>query len=354
VNEAGGLQIGNDTYLVEIVPYDDEFVVSKAILGAKKLVLEDEVSMVVQICSPLTHAVAPFLTEQKMISTSCVSHDVSPDYPYLMALSEISPIQLMAPYAYLIRENPEARTVALTDPNDDMGYLHQAFARAAFEAAGIEIVYSEFYAWDTVDFAPIVTAMMADDPDIMCWDAAYSYHVHLLTEQAMLQGFDGLLAGATCDMYPELVERVGKEYLEGYLYPYPDHDDPALRPDQNAFFVKYNELYPGSWSAVSWEYADNMKQWAKYAQRSGSIDPMTVFSAMKADQNPIGSFGSAKWIGTELMGLDNALVGLWPVVQIQDGKARIVEMVDISEWYYDNMELLISYLEADGLMWYQK
>ncbi|MFC1907961.1 ABC transporter substrate-binding protein, partial [Chloroflexota bacterium] len=78
------------------------------------------------------------------------------------------------------------------------------------------------------------------------------------------------------------------------------------------------------------------------------------FKAMKADPNPVGSFGPAQWIGTELFGIDNALVGMWPVVQLQDGKAAIVEMGDMAEAYYTHLDSLIQTFEADGLMWYQQ
>ena len=35
-------------------------------------------------------------------------------------------------------------------------------------------------------------------------------------------------------------------------------------------------------------------------------------------------FGLAQWWGEELFGISNALVGDWPVVEIQNQKARIV------------------------------
>ena len=40
----------------------------------------------------------------------------------------------------------------------------------------------------------------------------------------------------------------------------------------------------------------------------------------------------AMW-GDELFGIDNALVGYWPVVMIQNGKARIQEFSSILDWW---------------------
>ncbi|MFC1950414.1 ABC transporter substrate-binding protein, partial [Chloroflexota bacterium] len=354
VNEAGGLQIGDDKYLIEIAAYDDEYMSSKCVVGAKKLVLEDDVKIIVTLCAPPTRAIQPFTTEHKIITTTLMPSDITPDYPYLIAPCEISPFHHVVAWDYIGRTYPEAKTVAICNPEDESRYYHMAIGLAAFEGAGLEVVYDKFYDGATTDFAPIMTAMLATDPDILCFDAAYSYHTHLLTEQAMLQGFEGTLCSGSLDMYPELIERVGKEYVEGYTFVFPDFDDPMLLPEQNAFFDKYNELYPGTWSAVSYEYADILKVWARGAERAGSIDPMTVLEAMKADPNPVTTYGPAQWAGEEVIGLNNALIGYWPVVQIQDGKARIVEMASALDVYNRDYEATIKYFEEFGLMWYQQ
>ena len=46
VNAAGGIKIGDDNYMVEIVSYDNEYLADKSLIGAKKLVLEDDVKSV--------------------------------------------------------------------------------------------------------------------------------------------------------------------------------------------------------------------------------------------------------------------------------------------------------------------
>ena len=105
---------------------------------------------------------------------------------------------------------------------------------------------------------------------------------------------------------------------------------------------------------MSWIWKDNLVVWSTYVERAGTIDPMTVFKTMKADPNPMHSFGPGQWLGTEVVGIDNALVGNWPVGQIQDGKIVIVDMPDIAGWYYENIDLLVKHLEMAGMLWYQQ
>ncbi len=63
------------------------------------------------------------------------------------------------------------------------------------------------------------------------------------------------------------------------------------------------------------------------------------------------AFGEAIWWGHELFGIDNALVGDWPVVQVEAGKARIQEMVSIIDWLKDHTDVLVRHLRAMNLMW---
>jgi len=66
------------------------------------------------------------------------------------------------------------------------------------------------------------------------------------------------------------------------------------------------------------------------------------------------AFGEARWWGKELFGIDNALVGDWPVVVIRDGKATIAEFRSIPEWWDKNSELLLKHMSDLGLLWNQR
>ena len=65
-------------------------------------------------------------------------------------------------------------------------------------------------------------------------------------------------------------------------------------------------------------------------------------------------FGDAEWWGKELFGIDNALVGNWPVVVIRDGKATIEEYRSIPAWWDKHGELLIKHMTDLGQMWDQR
>jgi branched-chain amino acid transport system substrate-binding protein len=75
---------------------------------------------------------------------------------------------------------------------------------------------------------------------------------------------------------------------------------------------------------------------------------------MKAGGKGDHTFGPAVWWGEELFGINNALVGNWPVVQMQSGKATIVEYGNMPTWWEKNKDITIKHFENLGEMWYQR
>ena len=49
------------------------------------------------------------------------------------------------------------------------------------------------------------------------------------------------------------------------------------------------------------------------------------------------------------MGRNNALVGDWPVVVIDNGKATIQEFISIYDWLEENQDILIKHMHDAGL-----
>ena len=354
VNAAGGIKIGDDNYMVEIVSYDNEYLADKSLIGAKKLVLEDEVKLVLMLGGTDAPAAVQFFTKQKMLSTTLLPSDLTPDTLYHLAPAEVHPLYNVTGVEWLAENRPELKTAAICAQDDELGWPSVATYLAAFEAAGIDVVYNKYFDIATTDFAPVVTAMLAENPDIVCLDTAYPDFVNLLCEQLFLQDYKGQIISCTLDFYGRIIEKTSTEFLEGLIFQFPDFDDPAMNEphinfeNPNEFFVNYNERFPDAWSAVTWEYPAIAEMWRLAAEKAGSVEPMDVFASLKEGGRGPHVFGDADWWGEELWGIDNALVGNWPVVQIQNGKATIVEYRNIIDWWNKHGELLKKHTAEQG------
>ena len=87
---------------------------------------------------------------------------------------------------------------------------------------------------------------------------------------------------------------------------------------------------------------------------AGSTQPVSVLAAMKQMEHVRHAFGPAQWWGRDVFGIDNALVGDWPVVQIKQGRARITEFVSVSDWLAKHADLLKTEMAALGQLWHQR
>ena len=360
VNQAGGIRIGDRRYRVEIVSEDSRYDPNLALVGAKKLVLEDEVKFIMMLGGDTYPAVQTFFNRHKMLVSTLLPSDLSPDTPYLIAPCEVHPIYNVTGVDWLQENRPDLKTVAICAQDDSLGLPSIATYRAAFAAADMEVVKQHLFPAGTTNFGAIVEELLSADPDVLCWDTCYEPFVHALTVEAYKQGFKGQLLSCTCDNYPELIEKTSEDFMEGFVFQFPDFDDPALNDHRvnftrpNEFYQEFNRRYPGSWSAVSWEYASILNLWKAAVESADTFEPPSVLAAMRAGGMGKHAFGDARWWGRQLFGVDHALVGNWPIVVIRNGKARIVEYRSIPKWWDKNGDLLLKEMRALGQMWDQR
>ena len=360
INKTGGILVGNQRRLLELVPFDCQYDGDLANIGARKLVLEHDIKFLLMLGGDTFTPVQDFLTRRKILTSTLLPSDLSPDTPYLIAPSEIHPIYNVTGIDWLSENRPELKSAALCAQRDALGLPSVATYRAAFEAAGIELQKEIFFPARAPDIPAIVSGMLSERPDILCWDTAYEPFVHALTEEAFRQGFEGQIVSCTADNYPALVARTSQAFMEDFLFQFPDFDDPMLgNPGvnfnrANEFFEEYNERFPDTWSAVSWEYASILALWRSAIEMAGTVEPVSVLAALKAGGRGAHAFGDAEWWGRELFGIDNALVGDWPVVVMRGGKARIVEFRSTIAWCKKHEKLLERHMRSLGQMWDQR
>jgi len=360
-NAAGGIKVGGDTYKVEFVSYDNEYDPGKARTGATKLIKEDGVKFIMMLGGDTFPAVQPIAAKEQMLVSTLLPSDLTPDTKTLIAPCEVHPIYNVTGVEWLAEHKPNLKSAVICAQDDSLGVPSVATYLAAFEAAGIEVIDKPvFFDPATTDFAPVMTGLLAKNPDILCLDTCYADYVHPLCEQAFQQGYKGQIISCTADFYEKIIDKTSKEFMEGFVFQFPDFDDPALNDKRvnfqrpNDFYKEYSKRWPGEWGAVSWEYASIMDLWKAGAEKAGSVDPIPVLNAMKAGGRGLHAYGEASWWGKELFGIDNALVGNWPVVVIEGGKAKIKEFRSIPAWWDKHKDLMIKHFKALGQMWDQR
>ncbi len=353
INEAGGFDIAGENYMAEVVSYDHAYDTSAALQGYKHMVAEGT-SMITMLGGATVGAVQDRALRQNQLLTTLLPSDITPDTPNLIAPSESHPLYNATGVDWLKENFPEVKTAVICTTNDiEYGQQSAATYQAAFEVNDIKVLETNFHGWDDTVLPSVVAGLLKHKPDVFCM-ATDVYTTPLVTALHE-QGFEGKIISCTLDGYGDLIEKVGQDYVEGIIFQFPDFDDPKMLdeqinfPDPGGFWDTYQKEYPGQWTAVSWQYPAIMTNWIEAAQAAGSTDQMKVLEAWKANSNPPHSFGNAKWWGASLYGQDNCVVGDWPTVTMQGGRARIVEFRSVADWCDNHSHVLKQKMQDLGL-----
>ena len=130
---------------------------------------------------------------------------------------------------------------------------------------------------------------------------------------------------------------------------------PVLALDQT---VMTKAQQPAQWqSAMTYKFVGALRGLIEdkpYQRHAIALGMAIGLAAMKRAGRVDTVFGDADWGGQDLFGIDNALVGQWPVVRIEGGKARIVAFGSIPDWLARHGGLLRHEMLALGQMWHQR
>ncbi len=379
VNKTGGLLVGGVRYPLKIYPFDDEATASKALQGARELVLEHDVKFISAIGGNAAKATAPFLTEHKVVYASLVPTDTDPSRPYVVAGGDITPQCNMfnALIAKMVLPSEVALgrplTYALTTQDDIMSRQVGAWEIGAAIAMGFEIVYEEFFSVDTTDFAPVITAIMATNPDVISLCEAWPEYQTMMWEQLYLQGYEGVVVQNYADWETNLT-KIPAEYAAARfgIDSFPLMDDPWWGETswQASFTRVWNARYgPGApedvkrrMTGIDWDHMIWLIPWNIGAQIAGKESPGewpsndAILAALRAQPSFPTILGPGHMSGKEMFGIDNMIEEPVPMnmFDLEADDKRIIAHLNFEPWYASIKNVVIKAVEERGQMYYQR
>ena len=176
INQNGGVQVGDTTYMLDIVYYDDESTPARGAQLAERLINQDGVEfMLGPYSSGLTKAIAP-VTEQygiPMVEANGASISLFTEgYRYLFAVLSTteqylaSAVDLAAQLAEEEGRTEPLRLAAVFE-NDPFSQDIRAGVLADAERHGIEVIIDDKLPPELNDMAPTLAAVKQLKPDIL-------------------------------------------------------------------------------------------------------------------------------------------------------------------------------------------
>jgi branched-chain amino acid transport system substrate-binding protein len=368
-NAEGGIEVGGEKYLVDVVKIDTENVPSKALEGAKKMVLEDDVKMIMMLQGAEVDAVQPFLIEHKIPVFTVYAGDIGPERPYTFCTAQNWPLSIPMGLRYVVENYPDKKRLVFAGEDYIISWLGRAIMRGSAEILDVDLVYDKYYSVGTMDFAPIADAIMATDPDIFSPQGAYVETQMLLVKELYLRGFDGVFFHEEWPI-DELLAVVPKDYIEDRFFTQNGFiGDPIIDPTGQRIYADWVARYgPGAMEDVhrsfiwlDWAAMTFCMAWNYGVALADSFDGEAVTRALENAHNIPHPFGPSEWIGKELWGINHALLLPQYITQIKNigGTLRDVtveQYPDIYEWFMsgDRIEIFKKYMEQEGVMWYQR
>jgi branched-chain amino acid transport system substrate-binding protein len=218
LNETGGVKIGDKTYDIEIVTFDDQKDPKRAIAGMEKMAQEGIHYVVGPNVDDGAAAVRPVAEQNGIIyfpysfPKELYTPPASNAVLGMIANYQSGP----AIYKYLM-ENKGVKTIAFVAANESDPLSQRDSGVAAAKALGLEVVAeTDTYQNDTRDFTPVLTPIVQLNPDLLVLSGVAPGNAPLLIRAARELGYEGLISTETAQDAKVLEEGAG-ELANGFI-----------------------------------------------------------------------------------------------------------------------------------------
>jgi branched-chain amino acid transport system substrate-binding protein len=280
INTAGGIEVGADTYMISLVKADTKLTGSVATQEANRLVYDEGIHYVV---GPILVAQAtnPIFTEGKCFSAIIAvssSLELGSQYPYTWCTLPDIPGWVDSFFKMAFDLHPEIKTIGLIGTHTGLGDQYFEANRAAAEHYGRQVVHEAFFEMGTVDFFPVLTRLVDENPDAisLCGGPGVGDQA-LIVKQARELGYTGLFIGANHGTEDTLVDVAGVESAEGFMTNAPVYTSDIYPEAVHQLYAEFQQRYGGVPFELTQYLAYGAVMLYKQAmEEADSIDPDEV------------------------------------------------------------------------------
>jgi branched-chain amino acid transport system substrate-binding protein len=243
-NAAGGVKIGDKTYDIDVVTFDDQADPKVAIQGMEKMAQEGIHYVVGPNVDDTAAAVRPPAEKGNIIyfpysfPKTLYTKPASNAVLGMIANYQSGP----AIYKYLI-DNDHIKTVAFLPANESDALSQRDSGVDAAKALGLNVVASQdTYSSETTDFTPVVTPIVALKPDLLVLSGVAPATAPQLIRAARELGYTGLISTETAQDANVLKEGAG-DLANGFIS-VGGASTPEIASDpMKAFVAAYTKKY---------------------------------------------------------------------------------------------------------------
>jgi branched-chain amino acid transport system substrate-binding protein len=329
INEHGGITAAGKTYKVQLTTYENGYNSADGGKAAQAMLNRDHVRFIIQGIGTAPMKSLQSLSERQGALLMQIAWGKSvkgPQAPLTFTNSN-TPFELFGPLFDLVkRKHPDAKTVALLNPNDATGQEVEEEAVKQYKARGFTIVASTWYERGTTEFQPIATKLAQTGADIMDLSGAPPADSGTVYRELAVQGWKGVKVQSSGTGADAMVKVGGAAVEDTYMGNAADFGGPTATPIQQrlnegalkALNEPANILHMGAWDATMAIKAG--------IEKSNSIDPKVVAKTLPTIIFE-SSYGPTAFGGKDTYGSPQQMLVPIIVTQIKNGQTVEIERI---------------------------
>lgn len=218
VNAKGGIKVGGKTYQVKLIAYDDKYTAADDVAVYNRLVHQDDVKFLVVLTGTGTLALKDNIEADKVVAFTATYTDKALTEKTKYLFRVYAPPRLyMEPVVKWMKQNLPGKNVVLLNPNDEVGWDGEETAKKGFTEGGYDLRASERFERNLKDFQPLLTRIIAMQPDIIDLGATAPATSGIIVRQARELGYKKLFVKTGGAALKEILDAAGREAAEGTI-----------------------------------------------------------------------------------------------------------------------------------------
>ena len=236
-NGAGGVKIGDKTYDIDVVTFDDQKDPKLAIQGMEKMAHEGIHYVVGPNVDDGAAAVRPVAEKNNIVYFPYAFPKPLYQKPASNAVLGMIANYQSGPAIYkYLKEKKGVKTIAFVAANESDPLSQRDSGAEAAKALGLDVVASQdTYSNDTTDFVPVLTPIVALKPDLLVLSGVNPANAPQLIRAARELGYAGLISTETAQDANVLKEGAG-DLANGFIS-VGGASTPEIRSDEMVKFI---------------------------------------------------------------------------------------------------------------------
>lgn len=339
INAKGGITVGGKTYMIEALSYDDKADTSVMLDCLNKLVYEEKVKYILPLfIGSNAYAAFPIIDENNILTiTAAYGFDdvLSADHP-MWFRNFTNPHERNPVLLKWVSENwPEVKTWLNVVSDDEAGVSIDSISKELGPGYGFEILPTEYIEWGIVDVTPVMSRVVAENPDMIHFGNIDLTTMPLMIKAARELGYTGHI-GTDCSSVIEDVfvpAAGGAENVEDFYTPaFAAHGGGAkfVPPKFRAFTERYIEEhgYFDDWGADNYMSLQILEQ-AIY--RADSIDTVKVAAELEGGKDFKTLVGTSYFGGKVHYGRAGQILNPLPIALFKNGYLETVTVMEMED-----------------------